>query len=130
MGRANAAPFRDFWEARADWLIESVQHVLTWARNADALPSRQPGLQVDLSLRGIAMIATERRLALLPPDAGPPVDLTRAPDALIFPLLRYLGETGGYDLELPCHRQRTDEPARQHSYVLSSARGQIPMRLP
>jgi len=130
MERTNANPFRDFWEVRADQLVQSVQHVLTWARDADALPSRQPGLQVDLSLHGIAMIAMERRLALLPPDAGPPADLTSAPDALILPLLRYLGETGGYDLELPCDRQRTDEPARQHSYVLSSARGQVPMGLP
>ena len=46
------------------------------------------------------------------------IEVPDIPEAFLYPLRAYLGETGGYDATLPYNKQKTDEPAKQHSFVI------------
>jgi len=45
------------------------------------------------------------------------IDVSDIEPALLYPLSAYLNETGGYDKSLAHNKQKTDEPAKQHSFV-------------
>ena len=40
------------------------------------------------------------------------------PEALLYPLDSYLGETGGFDKSLAFNKQKSNQPAEQHSFVV------------
>ena len=46
------------------------------------------------------------------------MDVPDIHEHLLYPLQSYLGETGGYDKSLPVNKQKSDEPAKQHSFVV------------
>ncbi len=125
MMRSTFDPGRDLWQARAYALLQNLEAVLAWARDAKWLAPSQANLPRAVTLRGIASIAEERRLPVLHTDGEGLLDLSDMPDALALPLCRSLGETGGYDLALPYSQQRSEEPQRQRSYVLFAARHQM-----
>ena len=121
MAHSAADPACSVWQARADQLVQGLKGVLAWAREAKGLAPGQPDLRKAVSLRGIAMISGDLRLPVLHAEEGGSLDLSGMPHDLALPLRRYLAETGGYDPLLPYDQQRSDEPARQHSYVLFAA---------
>lgn len=126
MAHSAADPASSVWQARADQLVQGLKAVLAWAREAKGLAPGQPDLRTAVSLRGIAMISQDLRLPVLHAEETGSLDLSGMPDALALPLRRYLVETGGYDPALPFDQQRSDEPARQHSYVLFTACQHLP----
>lgn len=113
-------PARTIWQARADALLEAFAAVMNWARETTGFAPTEADIEEMLSLRSIALIAQERLLPIPHGGQGCFLDLAGIPDALVFLLRAYLGETGGYDLDLPWDRQRSDQPYKQHSYTLWS----------
>jgi intracellular multiplication protein IcmO len=126
MAHSATDPTCTVWQARADQLVQGLKGVLAWAREAKGLASGQPDLRKAVTLRGIAMISENLRLPVLHAEEGGSLDLSGMPDALALPLRHYLAETGGYDPALPYDQQRSDEPAKQHSYVLFTACQHLP----
>lgn len=53
-------------------------------------------------------------------DGGEPerFDVPDMPENLIYPLLAYLGEIPGYDMELPYNQQKSEKPSEQHGYAI------------
>ena len=53
-------------------------------------------------------------------DGGEPkrFEVPDIPEALIYPLLAYLGEIPGYNMELPYNQQTSEKPSEQHGYAI------------
>lgn len=116
------------WQARADALLDGMGRVLRWARVTRSYAPTEACMAELLSLRGVASIVQDRRLPMPFAGKGRSLSLSGIPDSVLAPLRRYLGETGGYDMALPCNRQRSDEPCKQHSYVLRTLGQPTPRR--
>ena len=112
----------DVWRLRAGLLAHDLRAVLAWAHDVKDVPCSQIDLGEVESLRGIASIAQNRRLPVYHADGAAFLDVTDMPEELASPLLRYLGETAGYDPSVPYQQQSSPEPDRQHGYILFAAR--------
>ena len=108
-------PVRTIWQARADALLEAFAAVMNWARETTGFAPTEADIAEMLGLRSIALIAQERLLPIPHGGQGCFLDLAGIPDALVFPLRTYLGETGGYEL---CPRRESEQeeegPGRYH----------------
>lgn len=122
-------PSEAIWQARAHALVDAVGAVLLWAQRTKGHHSTEDCVAELMSLRSIVSIAQNRRLPV--PYAGKNcfLSLKGIPPALLDPLRRYLDETGGYDRRLPYDGQRSDEPQKQHGYVLWFLGQSLPGRL-
>lgn len=116
------------WQARADALLDGMGRVLRWARTTRGYAPTEACMAELLSLRGVASIVQDRRLPMPFAGKGCSLSLAGIPDSVLDPLRSYLGDTGGYDMDLPCDQQRSDEPSRQHSYVLWALGQPMPRR--
>ena len=105
--------------ARAVALMGALAPALVWIRDNKGVPIDIEKIRFATELQSIASLALEKRFRRLDVNSGAVevVDVSDIPEAFLYPLRAYLGETGGYDASLPYNKQRSDEPARQHSFV-------------
>jgi intracellular multiplication protein IcmO len=105
--------------ARAVALMGALTPALVWIRDNKRLPIDIEKIRFAVELQSIASLALEKRFRRLYVDTGQVeiVDVSDIPEAFLYPLRAYLGETGGYDSSLPYNKQKSDEPAKQHSFV-------------
>jgi intracellular multiplication protein IcmO len=100
-------------------LLGALTPVLVWLRDNKGIPIDIEKNRFATELQSIASLALEKHFRRLHIDTGnvEMVDVSDIPEAYLYPLKAYLGETGGYDASLPYNRQKSDEPAKQHSFV-------------
>lgn len=105
--------------ARAVALMGALTPALVWIRDEKGVPIDIERIRFATELQSIAMLALEKRFRRLDVDSGivEIIEVPEIPEALLYPLKAYLGETGGYDASLPYNQQKSDEPAKQHSFV-------------
>ena len=116
---------QDVWQARADVFLHGRVRSQPGRRRRKASCRPKPICGQVASLRGMAAIAHERRMAAPSVRVTGFLDLSDMPDALARPLLRGLGEIGGYDPALPYERQTSSGPEEQRGTVLFTARNRL-----
>ena len=105
---------------RAVALMGALTPVLVWMRDHKGVPIDIEGIRFATELESIVSLAKDRVFRRRDTATGVITEMP-VPDideALLYPLRSYLGESGGYDLSQPVHKQRSDEPAKQHSFVV------------
>jgi intracellular multiplication protein IcmO len=104
---------------RAIALMGALTPVLVWLRDNRGVPIDIEKIRFATELQSIASLALGKRFRRLDVETGviTDMDVSDIPEAYLYPLRAYLGETGGFDASLPYNKQKLDEPARQHSFV-------------
>ena len=104
---------------RAGSLLGALAPVLVWMRDHRAVPIDIEKIRFATELQSVVALALDKRFRRLHVDTGAveEIPVPDIPEALLYPLRAYLGETGGYDPSLPYNKQKSDEPAKQHSFV-------------
>ncbi len=105
---------------RAVALLGALAPALVWLRDNKGMPIDIERIRFATELSSIAALALEKRFLRLDVDTGEveSIDVSDIEPALLYPLSAYLGECGGYDKSLPHNKQKTDEPAKQHSFAV------------
>ena len=106
--------------ARAITLMGALTPVLVWMRDAHGVLIDIESIRFATDLESIVSLAKDKVFRHRDPATGtitgiPVPDIN---EALVYPLRSYLGESGGYDLSQPVHKQRDPEPAKQHSFAV------------
>ena len=109
----------NFWDARADSLVNCVRPVIAWARCERGLPIGDDPLPALLSLQALTGIVQDRKLPVLVASGRIElVDLAAAPADLFAPLLDYLDNLPCYDPRRASGVEQPEQALAQHSYVL------------
>ena len=118
--QGSAADPNGVFKAGAVALLGSLAPVLVWLRDNKRVPIDIEKIRFATELRCVATLVVHRKFLVRNPENGviTDVDVADMPEALLYPLRAYLGETGDFDFTLPWNQQKTNEPARQHSFVL------------
>ena len=105
--------------SRAVSLLGALLPALVWLRDNKGFAIDVDRLRFATELGSIAALALEKRFQRLDVETGKveSIDVSDIEPALLYPLSAYLNETGGYDKSLAHNKQKTDEPAKQHSFV-------------
>ena len=105
---------------RAVALMGALTPVLVWMRDHNGVPIDIESIRFATELESIVSLAKDRVFRRRDTATGviAEVPVPGIDEALLYPLRSYLGESGGYDLSQPVHKQRSDEPAKQHSFVV------------
>ena len=105
--------------ARAIALLGALTPALVWLRDNKGVPIDIEKIRFATELQSIALLALDKKFRRLNVETGQVemMDVSDIPEAYLYPLRAYLGETGGYDPSLPYNKQKSDEPAKQHSFV-------------
>ena len=106
--------------ARAVALLGALTPALVWMRDAKGVPIDIESIRFATELESIVSLVRDRVFLRRDPNGGDPIQVPvpGISEHLVYPLKAYLGETGKYDLSQPVHKQRSDEPAKQHSFVV------------
>jgi intracellular multiplication protein IcmO len=106
---------------RATALLGALAPALVWVRDNKGVPIDIDAIRHATELQNIASLAIDRVFRRRDQATGAVTEIPVADidEALLDPLKSYLGETPGYDPTIPYSEQKSDEPAKQHSYVLS-----------
>lgn len=105
---------------RAVALLGALTPALVWMRDTHGVPIDIESIRFATELESIVSLVKDKVFLRRNPLGGDPSQIA-VPDIsehLIYPLRAYLGETGKYDLTQPVHKQKSDEPAKQHSFVV------------
>ncbi len=107
--------------ARAVALLGALTPALVWMRDHKGVPIDIEGIRFATELQSIVSLAIDKKFRRRDPTTGTVTEIAvgdEMDEALLYPLRSYLGETGGYDNTLPYNKQKSDEPAKQHSFVV------------
>ena len=106
--------------ARAIALLGALTPALVWMRDTHGVPIDIEGIRFATELESIASLAINRVFRRRDTATGEAIEMVVSdiPEALLYPLRSYLGETGGFDKTLAHNKQKSDEPAKQHSFVV------------
>jgi intracellular multiplication protein IcmO len=107
--------------ARAVALLGALTPALVWMRDHKGVPIDIEGIRFATELQSIVSLAIGKKFRRRDPTTGAVTEIAvgdEMDEALLYPLRSYLGETGGYDNTLPYNKQKSDEPAKQHSFVV------------
>ena len=112
--------------ARAVALLGALCPVLVWMRDVHGVPIDIESIRFATDLESIVSLALQKKFRRRNSETGEItyIDFNglpkeqAIPEPLIYPLDAYLGETGGYDKSLALNKQKSDEPAKQHSFVV------------
>jgi intracellular multiplication protein IcmO len=101
-------------------LLGSLAPVLVWVRDNKAIPIDIEKIRFATELRSIATLVVKKKFLVRDQNNGEPspIDVSEMPEEYFYPLRAYLGETGDFDFDLDWNKQKTNEPSRQHSFVL------------
>ena len=104
---------------RAVGFLGAIAPVLTWMRD-------EKGIQLDLErirdateLSNVVLLATKKQIKFTDSATGTSetLEFPDMPAALVQTLRSYLGQTGGFDLDVSLKDQRSSQPSEQHSFI-------------
>lgn len=106
--------------ARAVALLGALTPTLVWMRDTKGVPIDIESIRFATELESIVSLVKDKVFLKRDPTGGNAIEIPvpEISEHLIYPLKAYLGETGKYDLTQPVHKQKSDEPAKQHSFVV------------
>ncbi|TDH62388.1 conjugal transfer protein TraG [Dankookia rubra] len=104
---------------RAAALLGANAPVLVWMRDHHNVSIDIDSIRFATELQSVADLAFERRFRRRDPVSGEidHIDVPDMPEALVAPLRSYLGDTGGYDMEMHLNKRPRDKASEQHAYV-------------
>lgn len=108
------------FRGRAIALLGTIVPVLVWARDHKGVVLNVDQIRQSLELRSIYHLAKHKTFMVYDRGSLDPVKL-EVPDIpvdLLKPVLNYLGEVPGYNIDLPYNEQTTDKPVEQYGYAL------------
>ena len=120
LGESNPSDANGVFRGRAVALLGTMAPVLVWMRDYRGININIDQIRQSLELRSIWTLATLKQF-LVPDPATTEARKVPVPDIpvdLLRPLLAYLGEIPGYNIDLPYNEQKTDEPFKQHGFAL------------
>ena len=105
---------------RATALLGALTPTLVWMRDFKGVPIDIESIRFATELESIVSMVKDRVFLRRNTMGGDPIciPVPEISEDLIYPLRAYLGETGKYDVTQPVNKQKSDEPARQHSFVV------------
>ena len=120
LGEQSGEDKNGVFRARAVALIGTMAPVLVWLRDRKGVAINIETVRFALELRSIWMLATQRLCPVRDPRTGKvsEIPVPEMPEALVYPLLAYLGELPGYDTSVAYNEQKGEEPSRQHGFAL------------
>ena len=104
---------------RAVGFLGAIAPVLTWMRDEKGIPLDLERIRDATELSNVVLLATKRQIKFTDSATGTSqtLDFPDMPAALVQPLRSYLGQTGGFDLDVSLKEQRSLQPSEQHSYI-------------
>ena len=120
LGEAPSNDANGVFRGRAVALIGTLTPVLVWMRDHKGIPIDIEKIRFMVELKSIWTLAKQKVFLSRDPGGGDAIRVAvpDIPDALVYPLLAYLGEIPGYDLDLPYNQQRSEKPSEQHGYAI------------
>ena len=105
---------------RAVALLGALTPALVWMRDTHGVMIDIESIRFATDLQSIASLALHRLFRRRDVTTGKVTEILvdDIPEALLYPLDAYLGETGGYDKALAYNKQKSNQPAEQHSFVV------------
>lgn len=115
-GGDNSKVFTD----RARALLATLAPIIVWLREHRSVPTNIDMIRSITELQNIVALAKHRIYRFVDETSGEAIEMAVAemPEEYLIPLRAYLGESGGFDLSLEYNTQRSDEPSKQHSFVV------------
>ena len=110
--------------ARAVALLGALTPALVWMRDTKGVPIDIESIRFATELENIASLAINKVFRRRHTKTGVITEIRvdgkddGIDEALLYPLRSYLGETGGYDSTKAYNAQKSDEPSKQHSFVV------------
>ena len=105
------------WRGLAARLLRILSPVLVWMRDHAGLVLDHAAVRFTMELSSIAALATRRMFRRLIGGEIMELEVWAMPEAIVYPLNRWLDELPGYDSRLPVERQ-TAVPQRHHANVV------------
>ena len=104
---------------RAVAFLGIIAPILEWLRTAHGVPTTLERVRDLTEHANVIRMATKRQVKFTDSAAGREwtLDVPDMPHEYVQALKDYLGQTGGYDLDVPLRDQRSSQPADQHSFV-------------
>ena len=104
---------------RAVAFLGTIAPILEWMRENRGVPTTLERVRDLTELANVVRIATKRQVKLTDSKTGHSqvLDLADLPNEYVQALRDYLGQTGGFDLDVSIKEQRSTQPAEQHSYI-------------
>jgi intracellular multiplication protein IcmO len=120
LGDPNPSDANGVFRGRAVALLGTMAPVLVWMRDQKSITINIEQIRQSLELRSIWTLAKLKQFLVRDPGATDPrpLQVNEIPADLLYPLLAYLGEIPGYNIDLPYNEQKTDEPFKQHGFAL------------
>ena len=120
LGEAPVNDSNGVFRGRAIALIGTLAPVLVWMRDHKGIPIDIETIRFMVELKSIWTLATQKVFLVRNPHGPEAIrhPVPEIPEALTYPLLAYLGEIPGYDMDLPYNQQRSEKPSEQHGYSI------------
>ena len=120
LGDATENDSNGMFRGRAVALLGTIVPVLVWMRDHEGVVLNIDQIRQSMELRSIYHLAKHKTFMVY--DRGSldplPVPVPDIPVDLLKPVLNYLGEVPGYNIDLPYNEQTTDKPVEQYGYAL------------
>jgi intracellular multiplication protein IcmO len=134
--RGGQSTGNEVFTARAIALLGALTPVLVWLRDNKGIPIDIEKIRFATELQSIASPALEKQFRHLHADTGSVeiMDVSDIPEAYLYPLKAYLGETCGYDASLRYNKQKSDcvfrSKSARHSEVMSATESEVKSAVP
>lgn len=104
---------------RAVGFLGAIAPVLAWMRDEKGIRLDLEKIRDATELSNVVLLATKKRITFTDSATGisETLEFPDMPAALVQPLRSYLGQTGGFDLDVSLKEQRSLQPSEQHSYI-------------
>ena len=114
-GDGNSAMFH----GRVVAFLGIIAPILEWLRTERGVPTTLERVRDLTELANVVRIAQTRHVKFTDSKTGAvqTLDLHDLPNELVQGLRDYLGQTGGFDLDVSIKDQKSTQPAEQHSFV-------------
>jgi len=105
--------------SRAVGFLGAIAPVLTWMRDVHGIPLDLEKIRDATELSNVVLLATRKQIKFTDSATGTSetLEFPDMPAALVQTLRSYLGQTGGFDLDVSLKDQRSQQPSEQHSYI-------------
>jgi len=105
--------------SKAVGFLGAIAPVLTWMRDEKGILLDLEKIRDATELSNVVLLATKRQIKFTDSATGASetLEFLDMPAALVQTLRSYLGQTGGFDLDVSLKDQRSQQPSEQHSYI-------------
>lgn len=120
LGDATENDSNGMFRGRAVALLGTIVPVLVWMRDHKGVVLNIDQIRQSMELRSIYHLAKHKTFMAYDRGALDPVPMPvlDIPVDLLKPVLNYLGEVPGYNIDLPYNEQTTDKPVEQYGYAV------------